>query len=74
MKTLLGRLFGLLLIGSGTLLTITNALAIAPEVPPSNAVPIPASLAMFGAGFAGFLVWRWRQKRHSKHDNKDIPS
>jgi hypothetical protein len=97
MKTLLGRLFGLLLIGSATLLAPTNVLA-APggngngnayglnggngignayglinNANNTHAVPIPGTLLLFAAGWAGFATWRWRQERHSKNDNNHIP-
>lgn len=32
----------------------------------NGSVPIPGTLLAFGAGFAGFVAWRWRKNRDSK--------
>lgn len=98
MKTLLGRLFGLVLVGSATMLAPTNVLAdpggngngnayglnggngignaygLINNTNNTHAVPIPATLLLFGAGFAGFVVWRERHERRSKNDKDGMSS
>jgi hypothetical protein len=34
----------------------------------THAVPIPGTLLLFGAGFAGFAAWRYRHEWHSEND------
>ena len=70
MRTLLCGLFSLVLIGSATLLTTTDALADQNEQGQNGytggtrgAVSIPATLGLFGAGFAGLIAWQVISRR-----------
>ncbi len=76
MKTLLRGLFSLALIGSATMLTTTIAFADPGEnngnhygqIKNGNngnnvSVPIPDTLALFGAGFAALVAWQVISRR-----------
>lgn len=71
MRTLLYGMFGLALIASTTTLTTTQALADPGENNGNHygqykngnngndrSVPIPGTLVLFGAGFAGLVAWQ----------------
>ena len=62
MRTLVWGLFSLVLIGSATLLTTTDALA-GPTGYTRGTVPIPDTLGLFAAGFAGLIAWRVISRR-----------